>query len=177
VRPRTMLASVWFCAFQCTHLHATRTLVQGRLGGPISSVAVGLAVAPYLSLAPSSCVISTAGMETLEKLPGIAKAAPGWLLATTTATAPAACACLALSANGQAPRSTTTILPLTASALSHMGSHPSAGIATTIEVLMLSAIFSAKLHCSLAYIAHMLRPLKTISTSGHGASSPVNIVG
>jgi hypothetical protein len=58
-----------------------------------------------------------------------------------------------------------------------MGSHPSAGRATTNDALMLSAIFSAKLHCSLAYIAHVLRPSMTISASGHGACFPVNIVG
>jgi hypothetical protein len=87
--------------------------------------------------------MSIAGMETLEKLPGIGNGAPRWLLATTTATAPIACACAALSANGHVPRSTTAMLPVTASELFQMGSHPSAGTATTSDALIFSASFSA----------------------------------
>jgi hypothetical protein len=68
-------------------------------------------------------------METLEKLPGIANA-PGLLSTTTTANAPTACACIALYANGQVPRSTTTMLPFTASELFQTGSQPSAGTAS-----------------------------------------------
>jgi hypothetical protein len=119
--------------------------------------------------------MSVAGMETLEKLPGIAKAAaPGMLSTTTTASAPIACACIALSANGQVPRSAITMLPFTASELFQMGSQPSAGTALTSDVRMLSAILSAKLACALAYMAHARCVPKMISASGHGSNSPAN---
>ena len=143
-------------------------------------VAIGKVVAscliPSLRLAPSSCVMSVAGMETLEKLPGIANtAAPGLLSTTTTANAPIACACNALSANGQVPRSTTAMLPFTGSELFQTGSQPSVGTALTSDVLMLSAILSAKFDCALAYMAHARCVPKMISAAGwHGSNSPAN---
>ena len=114
-------------------------------------------------------------METLEKLPGIAKAAaPGLLSTTTTAAAPIACACIAWSANGQVPRSTTTMLPFTASELLQMGSQPSAGTALTSDVLMLSADLVTNFDCSLAYMAHTRCVPKMIFAWGHGSKSPAN---
>jgi hypothetical protein len=119
--------------------------------------------------------MSVAGMETLEKLPGIAKAeAPGLLSTTTTANAPIACARIAWSANGQVPRSTTTMLPFTASELFQMGLQPSAGTALTSDVRMLSADLVTNFDCSLAYMAHTGCVPKMISAWGHGSNSPAN---
>ena len=141
---------------------------------PSLRLTVGMVAAYSLRLAPSTCEMSIAGMETLEKLPTML-IRPGWLLTTTTAIAPAACAFVALTANGQVPRFTTATLPLTASALVQVGSHPLFGSATTSDASRNSAIFDAKRDCSLAYNAHVRSVPKRISASGHGSSaSPAN---